>query len=582
MRPSIAGRLAEIRGERQEDNSRWQLTEVNQERPEQSANASMIAAVPPSAERPGLDLEKIERESAQERKEAQKASKQSDEQLTRDLIKGIDIVVNQHDSVFMVLREPFMQIESLDSQRGKDFLMKRVFDQTGRAPNPQLIERELGPIRAIARLNGERVQTHLRMAKEGSQYILDLGDGRTVNFRTDAPWAVQENHAVHFVRGSTYGTLPEPVRPSSAADAFIGMKRWLQAWGLGAEKAALLLVAIVNMLRPGVTQLIIQIHGPAGSAKSTLQALIAGLVDPTVSGSRPMTKLTESDIAAVASNVLILCADNLSKLGVDEQDLLCKIATGTMLAFRRLYTQNEVFQAEVRAPFIITSLVLVIKAADAQSRTLTIPLPLRTTHRSSEDVRAEYEAIKPQLLGYVCELFAAALAILHKVKEQRQWHGRLVDYQQLGEAVFQASGHEPGEFLSIFDKDREQMAMESAESDPFTKALCAVLEDFRTRAKLAEKLPPTIEWSRPPKGAGYACVKLPSGHVKIGIRLGTLLDALKTKALSRDFLTGEIWMPRTERQLSEALVRATPTLQDLGWSAQANASSGVAIWVFLR
>lgn len=578
----IKNRLANIAIAKTIDDTPCLVIEVADACSELSANSSVIADVLPGSKDRELDLEKIEQESERERKEAQKATKQSDEQLTRDVIKGVDIVVNQHDSVFMVLREPFMWVEPIDSQRGRDFLVKSIVEQTGRAPSPQLIERELGPIRATARLNGERVRTNYRIAKDGSQHFLDLGDGRTINFRPDGTWDVQENHTVYFIRGSSYGTLPAPARPSSAADAFKEMQSWLQTWGLGADKASLLLVAIINMLRTGVTQLIIQIHGPAGSAKSTLQELIAGLLDPTVSGSRPMTKLTESDIAAVASNVLILCADNLSKLTVDEQDLLCKIATGTVLAFRRLYTQDEVFQAEVRAPFIITSLVLVIKAADAQSRTLSIPLPLRATHRSNEDVRAEYEALKPQLLGYVCELFAAALAALPEVKAQRLWQGRLVDYQQLGEAVLQASGHEPGEFLSIFEKDREQMAVESVEGDPFTKALCAVLEEFLAQAKSAEKLPPTNEWSRPPKGAGYACAKLPSGQVKLGIRLGTLLDALKTKALSREFSTGEIWIPRTERQLSDALVRATPTLQDLGWSAQANASSGVTIWEFLR
>ena len=582
MATSIAARLAERGSVQRGEDSQWQLEESVQDRPAQPANADVIVAEPTEVQPREPNFEKIERETALARKEAQKVLKQSDDQVMRDAVKGIRFIVDQHDDIYVVIPKPFTQIASVDSQRGKDYLTKIVFDQTGRAPSIQLLERELGVLKANQRLFGKRDQTHNRIAQEGSSHYLDLGDGRRVVFPGDGTWDVRENHTVFFIRGSSYGTLPEPVRVISAATAFTGMQSWLQSWGLRDDKAALLLVAMINMLRPGVTQLIIQIHGPAGSAKSTLQTQLAGFIDPTVSGNRPMTKLTESDIAAVASNVRILCADNLSKLSVDEQDLMCKIATGTVLAFRRLYTQNEVFQTEVRAPFIITSLVPVIKAADALSRTLTVSLPPKQNHRSSEDVQAEYEAMKPKLLGHVCELFAAAVKRLPEVKLQRQWEGRLVDYQQLGEAVFQAGGHGPGAFLSIFEADRKQMATESAEGDLFTKALRAVLDDFQSKAIPAEKLPPTSNWGRTKESLGYACVKLPDGHVNIGIRLGTLLEFLYTKVRSPEFLTGDMWVPRGERQLADALVRATPTLKDLGWASQRNDSSGVTLWSFVR
>lgn len=531
-----------------------------------------------------LDLGKIEQEAEQARKGDRQARSQSDERSARDAVAAVEIAVDQHGEVMLIQRDPYTRIDAVDSQAAKDALMLMVAEKTGKAPSSQLLERELGPIKARARKQAERVQVWNRVAENAAGYVLDLGDsgGRAVFINTEGTWRTDRNQDTYFVRGGSYGRLPEPIRPAGLAEAFFFLRGWLVGWGMSEDKASLLMAALVNMLRPGVTQLVLQIHGPAGAAKTTLQAQLAGLIDPTPSGERPTTKINEADIAAMSRNIYALCADNVSKLGADEQDLVCRIATGTVLAFRRLYTQGEVYQAKVQAPLIITALVPVIKAPDAQSRTLSIPLAPRLVHRSSVDIRREYEDAKPELLGALVELFAATVSKLPVVKRQRQWRGRLVDYQQLGEALFQAIGREPGSFMQVFDHDRENMARESAQGDPFTAALLAVLEDLAGLAEPADKSPPLREWARGPKPKGYAATVLPNGKTHIGVRLATALELFRNKALLREFANDDGWMPRKERQLSEAIVRATPTLQDLGWTAKCSDSGGTKIWAFVR
>ena len=80
--------------------------------------------------------------------------------------------------------------------------------------------------------------------------------------------------------------------------------------------------------------------GEAGSAKTTALRVIRGLVDPNVSAARVLPK-KEKDLLIAAQNSAILAYDNVSELTGAMSDALCRVATGSGLGERTLYSNLD-------------------------------------------------------------------------------------------------------------------------------------------------------------------------------------------------------------------------------------------------
>jgi hypothetical protein len=337
-----------------------------------------------------------------------------------------------------------------------DAVALRVAEITGTVPSHEVLKRELAPIRARARQQGNKIHIHNRTAADGyGGYIIDIGNkaGDVVHI-TAFGWSVETNHDVAFRRGAAYGELRLPDSQKPPMQAWEFLTDWLVAQGVKTDIVPSVIVMVCEWLRPDTPNPLAEIIAGAGSGKTTFATHLVTLIDPTTSGGLASTGINEEDVAAGASNRLVLAYDNAGgPLSDDAQDLLCKAATGTVLATRRLYTQGDEFAVQVLAPFIITAIVPVITRSDARSRTVRIALSKRDAFEGASDVAAKFKAIRPELTGALLTLLAAGLAGLPEARKRTYTH-RLVDFEQLGEAIMAAVGCQAGQFQESMRKHR--------------------------------------------------------------------------------------------------------------------------------
>lgn len=474
---------------------------------------------------------------------------------TREAVSGLDFRLNQFGQLMYCYRTQsgkFVVIPA-ESVAALDAIALVVFEASGATPSHEVLKRELAPIRARARQVGRTIHVHNRIAPDGhGGYLIDVGNdtGEAVHV-TAVGWAVQPNHDVAFRRGGGYGELLFSHAQRPPAQAWELLTGWLTAQGVRPKVAPVVAVMLVEWLRPNTPNPIAEIVGGAGSGKTTLANHLAALVDPTTAGGLPSTSLNEKDAGAAVSNRYVLGFDNAGgPLSDDAQDLLCKVATGTVLASRLLYAQADEFMVGVRAPEILTAVVSVITRADARSRTVQIKVGRRGHFTGAGNVESEFNAMRPGLTGAMLTLLSAGIAGLSEARKRTYTH-RLVDFEQLGESITTAVGWQPGQFQEAMLEHRREVAEESADATPVVLAVRKLISELGAKAQPGTK---------PPAGVGRTLMQYAYTDPDNTLHVGVMLKGLHARVTTTP--GGSAYS--NERSTKNALAVHAPTLAALG------------------
>lgn len=474
---------------------------------------------------------------------------------TREVMCDLDFLTDQHGRLMYSYTIPTGRCEFVDAEfsTALDAVALRVAELTGTVPSHEVLRRELAPIRARARQQGNKIYIHNRTAPDGfGGYIIDIGNkaGDVVHV-TALGWSVETNHEVAFRRGAAYGELHLPDSQKPPLQAWASLTDWLVARGVKANTVPSVIVMLCDWLRSDSPSPLAEIIAGAGAGKTTFATNLVTLIDPTTSGGLASTGINEEDVAAGASNRLVLAYDNAGgPLSDDAQDLLCKVATGTVLATRRLYTQGDEFAVQVLAPFIITSIVPVITRADARSRTVRVALSKRGAFEGASEVEAKFKAIRPELTGALLTLLAAGLAGLPEARGRTYTH-RLVDFEQLGEAITVAVGWQAGQFQESMRNQRRDVAEETADATPVVVAVRKLVAELGAKAQPG---------SSPPSGSGRTVMHYAYVDLHGTLHVGVMLKELHIRSSA----AGGGGMYRNERSTRNALEVHAPTLAALG------------------
>lgn len=222
--------------------------------------------------------------------------------------------------------------------KSKDFkrwLARQFWESEQKAPNSDALSAALNVIEAKARFDGEEHRLHNRVAFHEDAIWYDLADRdwRAVRV-TSSGWEVVAEPPILFRRYSHQRPQPEPTRGSDLRDLlrFVNLR--------DPSQGLLLLVYVVCCFVPEVPHPIPVLHGPQGSAKTTLFRMLRGLVDPSatavLSFPRDATELVQQ-----LSHHWAPFYDNISHMPDWTSDLLCRAVTGEGFSKRELYSDDE-------------------------------------------------------------------------------------------------------------------------------------------------------------------------------------------------------------------------------------------------
>jgi len=423
------------------------------------------------------------------------------------------VAINEHKETWPIGSKAF-----------RYWLSQQYFEEHSKAPGHQALEDAIATLKGKALHRGETITVANRIAFQGNSIYLDLinEDWQVVKI-TPYGWSIVEDCPIKFTRKYGQQALPNPVSGGS-----IDELRPLV--NLESEDSWMLFVAwLLAAFRPGYPFPILAVNGEQGSAKSSLCRMARDLIDPNKAGLR-RPPLKEHDLMIASKNGWVLAYDNLSGLRGDMSDALCTLATGGGFATRELYTDDEEKLFDAIRPIMINGIEDVASRSDLIDRCICLTLPTipEENRKEEEELRREFEAIRPRILGALLD--CVSFGLRNKDKTKLPIKPRMADFATWIVAIEPSLNWPKGMFLRNYMANR-------------TKANVNVLESSIHADSIIDLIQQHGEWE---------------GTAK------ELLSLIEDKFSDEAKRRHKDW-PKTPRKLSGILRRLAPNLRRQGF-----------------
>ena len=372
----------------------------------------------------------------------------------------------------------------LKSQRFGQWLLRRFYVDTGKAPGAQALTDTRATIKARAMFEGQTRSVSRRIARRQDTIYLDLCNERwEVIEITAAGWKTLPSDAapVKFLRQDNAASLPYPENTGTVESlrSLLNVK--------SQEDFRLLIAWLVGTLNPDGPFPVLVLQGEQGSAKSTTVRVLRSVVDPAVEPLRAPPR-DERDLAIAASNNWVPALDNLSGVRPWLSDALCRLATGGGFATRELYSDDREVLFSQKRPVILNGIDSLAVAGDLRDRSLVVELPPipPDKKRTEREFYRELEAVRPKVLGVLLDAVSAALRNLYRV-ELRELP-RMADFAVWVAAAEETLPWESGAFMSAYTGNRLEADELALDSDSVAVAIRELMANHQSWGGTATEL----------------------------------------------------------------------------------------------
>jgi len=293
------------------------------------------------------------------------------------------------------------------------WLRRRLREEQDRSAHSEAVSTAIEEIEAKALFDEPEVEVYVRIAEHDGAIWLDLADEawRTVRITASGWQLVEDKPPVRFIRSRGMLPLPAPEHGGKVDDLrqFLNVKD---------DSDFVLIVSwLLACLRSRGPFPVLNVNGVQGSAKTTVERFLRGLIDPNSAPLRSEPR-EPRDLVISAANSWIIGYDNLSRISPWLSDALCRLSTGGGFATRQLYTDREEVIFESQRPVLFNGITELATRPDLLDRCLLITLTAIPEHHRKDEkaLWKSFNAERPRILGALLRAVAAGLAHEHTVK----------------------------------------------------------------------------------------------------------------------------------------------------------------------
>ncbi len=344
------------------------------------------------------------------------------------------------------------EVWSCDSSEFKYWMCDEYYKATeGKAAGANGISGALNVLEGRARAGGIRHALHNRIAEHDGAIWYDLCNEEWEAVRIyPGGWQVVKNPPILFRRHTYQDAQEKPVSGGNINDVlqYVNVK--------GADQELLFLAHLVAAFIPGFPHAILYIHGPQGSAKSSLLEAVHALVDPSHIGTMSLSRNVDELKQVLDHHSAFAGFDNVSYIEEDVSDLLCRAVTGAGFSKRRLYTNGEDYICRVQANIAINGINIMAIKPDLLERSVLMELERMnpTDRKQTKELWAGFIAARPKILGAVLDAVSQALA--RKPDAQPYSLYRMADYTAWCSTIAEVIGRTPEAFTAAYQRNVEE------------------------------------------------------------------------------------------------------------------------------
>lgn len=403
---------------------------------------------------------------------------------------AVSFFQDQHGEVFATLKfDGHLENHSTRSREFMSWLSTMTYDELDEVPGNDALKAVVNLLNSIAFHNGEIKEISNRVAFHKGGLWYDLTNTRWDAVRIDEEgWKVIKDPPTLFRR---YKHQNEQVIPDEQnAD----VRLFYKYVNLKTEEDKLMsLICLIYSYIPELPKPVVIAHGPHGSSKSTFARACKRLVDPSSCEMINPKKIDE--LPQAFAHQYLPFVDNISYIGEELSDMLCKAATGASFQKRALFTDDEdVMYSFVRQTYL-TGISPTASKPDLLDRSILLELePIPDDKRKEEKVFwREFEQDRPRILGGIFNALSRAMKIEKELVLPRLQ--RLADFTRWGEAISRAIGYPDNAFINAYQMKVDTALIESFEANQIAYLLMDFTAGFSegdewtgTMKQLREKL----------------------------------------------------------------------------------------------
>jgi len=363
-------------------------------------------------------------------------------------------------------------VYKLSSKIVKEWLAGLMWKTYEQAAKSDVINSALNVLSALSREN-PIIELHNRVAKdaEGNWWV-DLSNEKWQAVKiTDDGWEVVDHPPIIFRRYSHQRPLAVPIKNGSIAE-FLDYIRLADV-----DAQLLYLVSQISYLVPDIPHPITLLWGGKGTIKSTSQEVTKKLLDNSSVGLISMpAKYRNNELIQQLDHHYIASFDNVGSIDDGQSDTFCRAVTGIGVSKRQLYTDDEDITKSFLRCISMNGINLPADKPDILDRAITyetIPTPKHQRKPLSE-IQEKFEAEASSIFGAFLDVIVLSRIMYNQI-ELRSLN-RMADFTKWGAAITEAMGIDHSKFLVAYQKNINDIEIESLRSSPIGDLLIQFLE----------------------------------------------------------------------------------------------------------
>jgi hypothetical protein len=264
---------------------------------------------------------------------------------------------------------------------------------------------------------------------------------------------------------------------------------------------------LLAALRPEGPYPVLSLHGPAGTAKSTLTEVIRRVIDHGKPALRSLPREKE-DFFIAAKNNHVLAFENISRIPPWIADLMCQVSTGGGYSRRELYTAMDETVFDAQRPQVLNGIEDFVVRGDLADRALPLLLEAipEKNRRHEREFWGSFEVVAPRILGALLDAVANGLRQLPETKLPAL--PRMADFALWATACETGAPWAEGlTFMTAYGGNRAEATRVVLEDDTVAQALRKVMagcNEFEgTATQLLDRLTESAACGREDEGMGH-------------------------------------------------------------------------------
>jgi hypothetical protein len=354
------------------------------------------------------------------------------------------------------------------------WLRRQYYKAADKGVSEASLKTAIATLESIALEDGTPTEVFVRLGvtDDNSTIVLDLADeGGNVVVITPEGWSITPRSPVRFWRPRGMRPLPRPVGGGTLDPLW-------DVVNVEEEDRVLVAAWLLEAINPWGPYTGLFLHGPQGTAKSTVAGFLRGLVDPNKCPLRQPPR-DEDALVLAARNGLVVGLDNLSHISQELSDCLSRLLTGGGIGKRKLYTDADEVLLDIKRPLIVTGIPDLVRSGDLADRAIALLLPpIPNEKRKLErEVKECFAASHPPLLGALLD--AAVHALRNHRTGRLTTYSRMADFENWVVAGLEVLGFDPEDFLEVYRGNKGDAAQVVIDSSLVASALVQMMGQLK-------------------------------------------------------------------------------------------------------